>query len=87
MKKLFNQICEEFGVVGASAIVFKNNELTSLNYGKATDEKETSENTIYRIASISKISVQLVNSLSIATCLSIEILPFLIPLSLYKLSL
>lgn len=59
MKKLFNQICEEFGVVGASAIVFKNNELTSLNYGKATDEKETSENTIYRIASISKIIVAL----------------------------
>ena len=59
MKKLFNQICEEFGVVGASAVVFKNNELTSLNYGKATDEKETSENTIYRIASISKIIVAL----------------------------
>lgn len=59
IKKQFDKICQDFGVVGASACIFKNNELTSLNYGQATTDQPTSENTIYRIASISKIIVAL----------------------------
>ncbi len=59
MKKLFDEICKEFGVVGASAIVLKNNELTTLCYGKASEDKVASEDSIYRIASISKIIVAL----------------------------
>ena len=59
MKKLFEDICKEFGVVGASSIVFKNNELTTLCYGKASEEKAASDATIYRIASISKVIVAL----------------------------
>ncbi len=59
IKKQFDKICQEFGVVGASACIFKNDELTSLNYGQATTNQVTSENTIYRIASISKIIVAL----------------------------
>lgn len=59
IKKQFDKICQEFGVVGASACIFKNDELTSLNYGQATTNQATSENTVYRIASISKIIVAL----------------------------
>ncbi len=62
MKELnlkFETICQEFGVVGASACVFKNNEVTNLNYGIAEADKKTNEETIYRIASISKIIVAL----------------------------
>ncbi|MBQ8293524.1 MAG: beta-lactamase family protein [Bacilli bacterium] len=59
LKQKFEKICESFGVVGASACIFKNNQVTSLNYGYATDSEVTKEDTIYRIASISKIIVAL----------------------------
>lgn len=59
LEKKFEEICKEFGVVGASACIFKNNEITSLNYGYATPNHPTTEDTIYRIASVSKIEVAL----------------------------
>lgn len=59
IEKKFEEICQEFGVVGASACLFKNNELQYLSYGKREEDKNTDENTIYRIASISKIIVAL----------------------------
>lgn len=59
MEKLFNDICKEFGVVGASASVLKNGKLNFLSYGQMTEERKTDENTIYRIASISKVIVAL----------------------------
>ena len=36
IKKQFKEICEEYGVVGASLEIYKNNKTKSIFYGKAS---------------------------------------------------
>ena len=59
MKKQFKEICKEYGVVGASLEIYKNNKTKSMFYGKAAEDAKTNKKTIYRIASISKVIVAL----------------------------
>lgn len=59
IKERFEQICKDFGVVGASAEIFKDGKIINLNYGKSSETNAASDKTVYRIASISKIIVAL----------------------------
>ena len=60
MEKEFIKICQENNVVGATCLVTKNNEIKEIvNYGYSNFEKgiEVNENTVFRIASVSKLLV------------------------------
>lgn len=59
IKKRFTNICKEYGLVGASLEIYKNNKSKSLFYGKASEKSKTTKKTIYRIASVSKVIVAL----------------------------
>ena len=41
IKKRFVNICQEYGIVGASLEIYKNNKTKSLFYGKASDKNKT----------------------------------------------
>ena len=55
-KEDFYEICQRYDLVGANIIVFDKDESVNYQYGyqDVEEQKETSINTIYRIASISK---------------------------------
>ncbi|HHU55523.1 MAG TPA: beta-lactamase family protein [Acholeplasmataceae bacterium] len=60
MKDSFNKICMDASLVGASVVVYnKNGIVEEVCYGKQSIEEniETSKDTIYRLASISKVIV------------------------------
>ena len=55
-KEEFFEICQRYDLVGANIIVFDKDESVNYQYGylDIEEQKETTINTIYRIASISK---------------------------------
>lgn len=62
MKELFKEISENASLVGASSLVFKDGKIVEkLNYGFSSLEKhkKVNNNTVFRIASVSKIMVAL----------------------------
>ncbi len=59
LQERFEQVCRDFGIVGGSATLFKNNSTINLTYGYRERGAKVTENTIYRIASISKVIVAL----------------------------
>lgn len=62
MKELFKEISEKASLVGASSLVFKDGKIVEkLNYGYSSLEKhkKVNNNTVFRIASVSKIMVAL----------------------------
>lgn len=62
MKKIFNEICEKSSLVGASALVINQGKIVEkLNYGYSDKEhkKKMNNNTVVRIASVSKVLVAL----------------------------
>ena len=62
MKEIFKEISENAKLVGASSLVFKDGKIVEkLNYGYSNLEKKkkVNNNTIFRIASVSKIMVAL----------------------------
>lgn len=62
MKELFKEISQNASLVGASSLVFKDGKIVEkLNYGYSSLEKnkKVNNNTVFRIASVSKIIVAL----------------------------
>ena len=62
MKEMFKQICSDASLVGASYLVFNKGEIVEkINYGYSDLEtkKEVNNDTVFRIASVSKILVAL----------------------------
>lgn len=62
MKEIFKQICSDASLVGASALVFNKGKIVEkLNYGYSDREskRKMTNNTVVRIASVSKILVAL----------------------------